>query len=63
MPFDKLPQPAKHFFISITDLGLLLVPPMRGHTIFRETMHVFRPNLKFNMLPLWTQHRRMERLI
>src|SRR5215831_177253 len=63
MPFDKLMEPAKGLAVPFSHSSLFLIFPMRGDTVLRNTMHVFRPDLKFDVFTLRTYHCRMERLV
>src|SRR5580765_7493571 len=63
MPFDKLVEPAEGLAITISNVSLFFILPMRSNTVLGDTMHVLRADLEFDMLSLRAHHRRMQRLI
>src|SRR5262245_24753480 len=63
MPFDKLMEPAEGLAVSFSNTSLFFILPMRGDTVLCDTMHVFRPDLKFDVLALRPYYCRVERLI
>ena len=69
LPFHKLFDPVQFIFQHIGTVsafvlaGLLLVSPMRGHSVFGYAMHVFRANLQFDNVMIFQAKRRMQRLI
>ena len=63
MPFDELVQPAKGLAVTIRHLPLFFILPMRGDAVLGDPMHLFRADLKFDVLALRADHGRMERLI
>ena len=63
MPFDKLVEPAEGLAVTICNVSLFFILPMRSNAVLGDTMHVLRTDLEFDMLSLRAHHRRMQRLI
>ena len=66
LPFQQLPQPGHALFkatLATVGAGPLLVPPVRRHPVFRDTVHLVGFDLHFQRVSAVADNRGMQRLV
>src|SRR5262245_57815460 len=63
LPFDELMQPSEGPAVTVGNVSLFFILPVRGDAMLGYSMHLLRADLEFDMLSLRTHHRCMQRLI